>query len=297
MSFGENLQYLRKRQNMTQDQLAEKFSVSRQTVSKWESDSSYPEMDKILQICDLFHCDMDTLCRGDISRIKVQNTYDVHMNWFTKMMCTGVALVLFGVTVLIFLMAIGLMYHTEVLDAVGVVIFLAFVAAAVMFFVIGGIRHSLYMEQNREINPAYSQEEVHAFQKRFPWLIAFPIFLIFLGLIALVAGAFLSNENEVVSAFLTSLFLLFITCAVPIFVYAGIQDSKYRDAPKEAKNPDEAKAENLTGALCSCIMLIATAAFLLMGFLWGLWYICWVVFPIGGILCGIITTIINAVKR
>ena len=56
MSFGENLQFYRKRKDITQEQLAEQLGVSRQTVSKWESDSSYPEMEKILQLCDLFEC-------------------------------------------------------------------------------------------------------------------------------------------------------------------------------------------------------------------------------------------------
>lgn len=48
MSLGENLQFLRKRNDITQEQLAEKLNVSRQSVSKWESDTAYPEMDKLL---------------------------------------------------------------------------------------------------------------------------------------------------------------------------------------------------------------------------------------------------------
>ena len=47
MSFGQNLQFLRKMRNkMTQEELAEKMGVSRQTVSKWELDTVSPEMDK-----------------------------------------------------------------------------------------------------------------------------------------------------------------------------------------------------------------------------------------------------------
>lgn len=46
MSFSENLQYLRKKQNLTQEQFAEQMEVSRQAVSKWESGQSYPEMEK-----------------------------------------------------------------------------------------------------------------------------------------------------------------------------------------------------------------------------------------------------------
>ena len=67
MSFSDNLQVLRKRNNLTQEQLAEQLEVSRQAVSKWESVQSYPEMEKLLIICDMFHCDMDSMFKGDMT--------------------------------------------------------------------------------------------------------------------------------------------------------------------------------------------------------------------------------------
>lgn len=57
MSFGQNLQFLWKMRNkMTQEELAEKMGVSRQTVSKWELDTVYPEMDKVVELCNIFSC-------------------------------------------------------------------------------------------------------------------------------------------------------------------------------------------------------------------------------------------------
>ncbi len=68
MSFGKNLQLLRKMRNrMTQEELAEKLQVSRQTVSKWELDTVYPEITKLIELCDLFSCSMDELVREDMS--------------------------------------------------------------------------------------------------------------------------------------------------------------------------------------------------------------------------------------
>lgn len=68
MSFGQNIQFLRKMRNkMTQEELAEKLHVSRQTVSKWELDATYPEMDKVIEICKLFSCSMDELVREDMN--------------------------------------------------------------------------------------------------------------------------------------------------------------------------------------------------------------------------------------
>jgi len=67
VSFGKNLQFLRKMRNrMTQEDLAEKMGVSRQTVSKWELDMAYPEMEKVLDLCELFSCTMDQLVREDM---------------------------------------------------------------------------------------------------------------------------------------------------------------------------------------------------------------------------------------
>ena len=68
MSLGQNLQFLRKMRNkMTQEQLAEKLGVSRQTVSKWELDVVYQEINKLVELCNLFSCSMDELVREDMN--------------------------------------------------------------------------------------------------------------------------------------------------------------------------------------------------------------------------------------
>lgn len=68
MSIGKNLQYLRKmRRGMTQEELAEMLSVSRQTVSKWELDQAYPELEKLVELCNLFFCTIDQLVREDMT--------------------------------------------------------------------------------------------------------------------------------------------------------------------------------------------------------------------------------------
>ena len=61
MSFSENLQFLRTNAGTTQEQLAEVLGVSRQSVSKWENGSSFPEMETLIRICDLYDTDLDTL--------------------------------------------------------------------------------------------------------------------------------------------------------------------------------------------------------------------------------------------
>ena len=69
MSFGKNLQYLRQLSaGMTQEALAEKLNVSRQTISKWEMDAANPEMDKALELCRVFNCSLDNLFREEMDQ-------------------------------------------------------------------------------------------------------------------------------------------------------------------------------------------------------------------------------------
>lgn len=63
MTFGEKLARMRKENNYTQEQLAQVLEVSRQSVSKWESDLTYPETEKLIRLCQLFDCSLDYLVR------------------------------------------------------------------------------------------------------------------------------------------------------------------------------------------------------------------------------------------
>ena len=67
MTLGEKLSKLRKEYNYTQEQLADILGVSRQSISKWESDIAYPETDKLIKMGKLFECSMDYLLNEDIS--------------------------------------------------------------------------------------------------------------------------------------------------------------------------------------------------------------------------------------
>ena len=64
-STGARLARLRRAQNITQEELAERLGVSRQAVSKWESDLTYPETDKLLALSRLYGCTVDYLLTGE----------------------------------------------------------------------------------------------------------------------------------------------------------------------------------------------------------------------------------------
>lgn len=65
MAFMEKLQKLRKSNGMSQESLAEAVGVSRQAVSKWESGQSYPEMDKLIALSELFQINLDSLVKDE----------------------------------------------------------------------------------------------------------------------------------------------------------------------------------------------------------------------------------------
>ena len=68
--FSENLKKIRKEHNLSQEQLADELGVSRQAISKWESSQAYPEMDKIIALCDKFNLNIDDLLHRDIKEVK-----------------------------------------------------------------------------------------------------------------------------------------------------------------------------------------------------------------------------------
>lgn len=66
MNFNEKLQKLRKEKKYSQEELADMLDVTRQSVSKWESGQTYPEMDKLLALCKIFGCTLEELTNDTI---------------------------------------------------------------------------------------------------------------------------------------------------------------------------------------------------------------------------------------
>ena len=81
MKFCEKLQKLRKEKGYSQEQLADLLDVSRQSVSKWESGTTYPEMDKLLSLCKIFNVLLDELTNDEITD---KNIMDKKKNNFSN---------------------------------------------------------------------------------------------------------------------------------------------------------------------------------------------------------------------
>ena len=81
MTLGEKLSKLRKENNYTQEQLADILGVSRQSISKWESDIAYPETDKLIKMGKLFDCSMDYLLKEDCTDPSGQTAKSAGVSW------------------------------------------------------------------------------------------------------------------------------------------------------------------------------------------------------------------------
>ena len=79
MTIAEKLKYLRREHNMTQEDMAEKLNVSRQTISKWETNITIPDADNIVAICKLFNITTDELLDYNVQTVKKKKQFMVDM--------------------------------------------------------------------------------------------------------------------------------------------------------------------------------------------------------------------------
>lgn len=73
MTTGEKIALLRRRKNITQEQLAEILGVSRQSVSRWEMDQAFPETEKLIRLAGLFSCSIDFLLSEVLERTQQES--------------------------------------------------------------------------------------------------------------------------------------------------------------------------------------------------------------------------------
>ncbi len=295
-SFAQNLQYLRSLKGWSQEALAEQLSVSRQSVSKWESGTAWPEMTTLLTLCTLFDTDLDTLLRGSVQARHTQDSagYDKFINWFSKLISIGVAIILFGVGLtVLWARTTERLGWPESFMSLGAGALLLCILVAVTLFIVAGIRHEQFCRQNPVLDDFYTKEQKEAFRRRFVWLIAGPVAGILGGVVVLVSLAELSEQMGF-DYLLAACFLWIIGAASATLTYAGLQADKYNLAKYNLHNtPEYKRMDDLTGIVCGSIMLAATAGYIALSQLTSGWGNHWWIFAVGGILCGISSIVIE----
>ena len=124
MSLGENIYNLRGKRGWSQSDLSDALGVSRQSVSKWENDTSTPDLDKLIKMCEIFDTTLDELVFGKKEEIKEESTSSgttpqgTESHTKTKIqyrMMIGVISLMFGMTMFLLSMFFGnYLYFGEV---------------------------------------------------------------------------------------------------------------------------------------------------------------------------------------
>lgn len=265
MSFRDNLLRLRTEHGLTQEQLASQIGVSRQSVAKWESDRSYPEMDKLIKMTGIFGCTLDELVMGpsdqdaDDDRAFVAATgepaadaqpasfgedagsygecapssepatdtygYDTHMRSYAKRLAGGVAVIIAGVPA--FIAANGLLgADSEAVNVFSLALLLGFIIAGLALIIPSVMGHSAFMREHPVVRDFYSLADKQLARQALSRGIVVGIALIFAGIIVSgVAGFVLGGVGEELGA---CLLLLCIAAAVWSFIYYGIMFSRVR---------------------------------------------------------------------
>ncbi len=285
MSLAENLQYLRAREGVTQEQLAERLDVSRQSVSKWESAASYPEMDTLLKLCDMFRVDMDTLLRGSVEKSLSEDTagYDRFMTLYARKIAGGVSAIVGSVALWSFLSALGLS------EMLGTAMLLLVIAAAAVVFIASGMEEEHFRKKHPVIPDFYTEPQKERFHRRYIWYIAGGVGAILLGVVMMVLAFTVLPEREPYESYIGAAFLAVVACAVYFLIYGGMLEDKYNIAKYNRQNnptPEDKSRRRRATTACAVIMILATAVFLFAGLAYYKWNWAAIIYPVGGVLCG-----------
>ena len=315
MSFQEKCIELRKTKHWSQEELAQRVNVSRQSVSKWESGLSTPDLDKIMKLSAIFDVSIDYLLKdepipehelsGDehfLSQEEVHQYMD-DVQHKVKRIAIAVALCIFSPIPLLMLNG----FHTyqvikisgNVANGLGLGCLLLIVGIAVGMMIINGMKLDKWKSVEKDNialsadvrNELFIQKE--DYQKTFSRAIAGGVFLCIMCCVPLLMSIMFESTPAI---WVISLCLLFVCvgCGVYLFIrYGSIQESYNKllqvDDYTLAKKRDNKRLEPLAGIYWCLIVVV----YLAWSFISGQWSSTWVVWPLAGISYGALVTLIK----
>lgn len=289
MSFGEKLQQLRKEKGLSQEDLAHQLNISRQAVSKWESQNGYPEIEKMILISDLFQVSLDYLMKEDYEehenetissfRLMTQQNIKDYLH-FKKSFALGISC---SVLLMIIGLFIAVLCADTSYQSIGVFGFLIMVGIGVFFIIMTTLlKESKFKIEREEIKIAFNdlqnlQEQYQHFHKYFTLAIAGGVLLIIVSLacIALLHETYSQYEN-----ILGAQFLLCIGIAVFLFIYFGILKDAYQFLIHNKAYIKAKKKEQQIENIYAFTMPLAAVLYMIMGFTHNWWHPGWVIFPL-----------------
>lgn len=297
MSFRDNLQHLRASRHMTQEQLAMLLGVSRQSVTKWEAEKSYPEMDKLIKMCQIFGCSLDDLVQGDLTACEAEPAATFAPNGpatdicgYDDMQRKIACMVPTGISAIIAIVGIAFLFeHETVIGLEDGLLFICIILAGVLIgcslLIPAGIEYNAFQKAHPYIADFYTEADKAAARTAMARALIAGLACIFTGAVCLMAlGKNVATENLGLC-----LLLLFIAGGVWLIVRYGMllgrtNVSEYnRSVSEDIEAEDIANADideelreallarkqhnKKLGSICGAIMIGATIVGLMMLFL------------------------------
>lgn len=322
MIFADKLIDLRKKNGWTQEDLAEKMNVSRQSVSKWESAQTIPDLEKILKLSSLFGVSTDYLLKDELESaeyipsaeepsatrqvsLEEANEYLAIKEKTARPIALGVALCITSPVVLLLLGALaeaGLLSES-LSGGVGVVVLLGMVSAAVALFISTGARTEAYQYLEKEcFETAYGVDGmVREYQKKtrssYVRSIAVGVSLCILCPVPVLLTV-LFGESEFLGAVAVCLLLGMVALGVALMILAGIPwDATLKLLQEEDYTPEKKRRAPVINTISAVYWLVVTAIFLCYGFFNGNWVGSGFVWAVAGILYAAVMAICNLVLK
>lgn len=315
----------RKKLGLSQEELAEKLSVSRQAVSKWESAQSVPDLQKIIAMSELFSVSTDYLLKDDaqpeksvsdgldsdrtIRRVSMEeaNAFLSAMVERSKTVSLGVFLCILCPVLLIFLNGLAegnVCGVTEtVACGIGLAALFVQVASAVFLFVRNGGRTERfdYLEKE-EFETAYGvtglvKEKKAAYEPTYIRFLSLGIVLCVLSPLPLILTA-LINEADALVISMTALLLCIVAVGVYMIVRVATVRASYQILLQESDyNKQEKKKNSAVSAVSAVYWSLATAVYLTWSFITNDWESTWIVWPIAGVLCAPVLMVAKMLRK
>ena len=324
MTLAEKIINLRKQRGWSQEELAEKLDVTRQSVSKWESAQSVPDIAKILQISELFGVTTDYLLKDNeegslespiktepekvkkartVEKAEAEEYLSVSRAAAGKIALATLLCIISPIALLLLIGACGAGYITGISEdicvLIGIIALLFIVGTAVIVFICIGSTLSKfdYMEKEPiELSEAAKklvEEEKEAAQPSYTRHNAIGVVLCILGAASTLIGAFTEHEMLLMAG--VSGTLLLVALGVYSFVTAGVPWGAMQKMLEEGDYSRNNKTygkklEAISGAYWPLITLI----YLAYSFVTHDWHISWVIWPVAAIVFGVIESVFKA---
>lgn len=292
----------RKKNGWSQEELANKLGVSRQAVSKWESSGSIPDLQRILQMSELFGVTTDYLLKDEIEEERLNEyvetkTIKVSMeeaNQYLDMKSRGSRIVTNATSLCILspvpLIVLGTMTEDHTLVGFSLVFLLILVAIAVYLFVNYGL-HESYMQhlEKESFETEYGvsgmvRERREQYEPTFIRNIAIGVVLCILSVIPTIMAGVMEVEDYM-SGISVGLLLIIVSIGVNILIRAGMIKSSYDTLLQEGEYTIEEKyLKKKTDAFSGAYWCLMVAIYLGWSFWTNNWKFTWIIWPVAGVL-------------